>query len=106
MRSEITRIDPHAIGWARATASLWGISKYHGLDEPVRLSNEVPVRLRYKNRRGQMITDRILDLKTFRTGTHVAMRMYFKNGTFTEIDIVGISDIGVLDQIATVDITS
>ncbi len=41
------RVEPHCIVWAHAMAGLWGISRKHDLDEPVPLSQAVPVRLRY-----------------------------------------------------------
>jgi hypothetical protein len=86
----ITRYTPHCIGWACATASFWGMANDHDLDEPVRLTEEAPVRLRY----GDGITiDRKLTLKTLRSGHHAAMRFYFKNGKFLEIEIGGVHSI-------------
>ena len=89
----ITRYNPHCIGWACATASLWGIARDHDLDEPVILTDMVPVRLRYENE--HIITDRALTLKTVRAGHHAAMRFYFKNGRFWETEIVNLHSIGL-----------
>ena len=89
----VTRYVPHCIGWVRATASLWGMADDHDLDEPVRLTDEVPARLRYKDDHG-IAVDCKLTMRTIRTGHHVAMRFYFKNGTFFETEIDGVRSIG------------
>lgn len=81
--------DPHCRVWARATASLWGMASDHHLDEPVRLTDEVPVRVHLK-RGKRPVLDRDLNLKTHRSATHTALRFYFKNGSFREIDLIGV----------------
>ena len=81
--------DPHCVVWAQVYASLWGMASDHHLDEPVRLTDEVPVRLRLKHGKWLMI-DRDLNLKTYRSATHTALRLYFRNGSFTEIDLIGV----------------
>lgn len=86
----ITRYTPHCTGWVRATASFWGMAADHDLDEPVRLTEEVPVRLRWAE---CIVIDRKLTLKTIRTGHHAAMRFYFRNGKFLEIEIGGVRSI-------------
>jgi hypothetical protein len=92
----IRRHQPHCIGWVRASASLWGMADDHDLDEPVRLTEEAPVRMRYQaqNLSTRIITDRALSLKTIRCGHHVAMRLYLKNGKFFEVELSGLSQIG------------
>lgn len=98
----ITRENPHCIGWVRAMASLWGHVRSHGLDEPVRLTEEIPVRLRYSHM-GQIISDRALEMKTLQAGTHVALRFYFsKSSAFLEFEIPGINTINRSDLLATV----
>lgn len=85
--------NPHCVGWVRATASLWGMASDHDLDEPVIMTNLVPVRLRYANsgRDGNsIVTDRALSLTSERAGTHIAIRFYFRNGKFIETDLIGI----------------
>ncbi len=100
-------INPHCAVWANAKASLWGVAKDHDLDEAVRLSDEVPVRLRYRDGfYRQIIADRELSLKLTRAGTHVAIRFYFSGGTYFESDISGIYSIGALDKTANVDLRS
>src|ERR1035437_7226719 len=93
-QATITRYTPHCVGWARAVASLWGHADDHDLDEPVRLTEEAPVRLRYGDYERRIVTDRKLTLKTVRTGTHVAIRFYFKPGKFFETEIEGVRSIG------------
>ena len=90
----ITGHDPHCIGWACAMASLWGHDDSHDLDEAVRLTDELPVRLRYKDWDGFIVTDRELTLKTIRRGTHVGLRFYFKNGKYWETPVEGVYAIG------------
>jgi hypothetical protein len=91
----ITRYAPHCIGWARATASLWGVADDHDLDEPVILTNEVPVRVRYDaSGTRYLVRDRALTLKTIRAGHHAALRLYFKDGKFFETEIIGVQEIG------------
>lgn len=80
----VTRHNPHCIAWCLATVSLWGNDKSHDLDEPVRMTEEVPVRVRYADWEGRIITDRNLTMKTVRHGTHCALRFYFKNGKYFE----------------------
>jgi hypothetical protein len=96
----ITRPDPHCIGWACATASLWGMADGHDLDEPVILTDMVPVRLRYEieGENIRIVADRTLTMKTIRAGHHAALRFYFKNGSFFETDIPGARSIGHADQ--------
>lgn len=101
----VTSVDPHCRVWAKAEASLWGNSKYHGLDEAVRLSEVYPVRVRRKPG-GGWITDRVLTLKLLGSGSHVAIRLFFANGAYEEMDISGIYNLTKLDETATVDITS
>jgi hypothetical protein len=79
METKITAPDPHCIGWVKAHASLWGNVKWHELDEPMELSNRVPVRLRY--RENEIVLDRELTFKAAIAGTHVAVRFYFENET-------------------------
>jgi hypothetical protein len=98
----IESLDPHCVAWGRATASLWGMSREHDLDIPVRLSDEVPVRLRYKGR--HLVTDRDFSLKVERSASaaHAAVRFYFKDGTFREADLtLGVPNIAP-DEIVTV----
>ena len=90
----ITRHTPHCISWVRATASFWGMAADHDLDEPVRLTEEAPVRLRFIDFvGGEIIFDRKLILKTLRSGHHAAMRFYFKNNKFLEFEIGGVRSI-------------
>jgi hypothetical protein len=89
-QATITRYTPHCVGWARAVASLWGHADDHDLDEPVRLTEEVPVRLRYSE---GIVIDRKLTLKTLRAGHHAAMRFYFKGDKWIEIEIRGVHSI-------------
>ena len=85
----VGRCDQHCIAWARAEASLWGMSSSHDLDEPVKLSAPVSVRLRYIEP-CHIIADRELKFKSERAGTHIAVRFYFKDGTFHEVDLIGV----------------
>jgi hypothetical protein len=91
----ITHYTPHCIGWVLAVASLWGNADDHILDEPVRLTEEALVRIRYGDYERRIVADRKLTMKTIRTGTHVAMRFYFKSGKFFETEIDGIWSIGL-----------
>ena len=84
----VERCDTHCIGWAQATASLWGMASDHCLDEPVRLSDHRPVRVRLDER--HVIADRAITLKALRAATHIALRIYFKDGSFHEIDLIGV----------------
>jgi hypothetical protein len=84
----IDRCEPHCTAWVQATASLWGMSSSHDLDEPVCLSDEVPVRLRWDG--DVTVADRPLSLTTTRAATHIAIRYYFKNGEFIEADLIGV----------------
>ena len=87
----ITHRNPHCIAWTQATASLWGMAGDHDLDEPIRLTEEVPVRLRYEDDgRDHVVTDRYLSLTTERAGTHIAIQFYFKDGKFIETDLIGV----------------
>jgi hypothetical protein len=63
----------------------------HDLDEPVRLTEEVPVRLRLVG--GEIILDRKLSLKVLRSGRHAAVRFYFKGDKWVEIEIGGVHSI-------------
>jgi hypothetical protein len=92
------RANPHCIVWVHAMAGLWGISHTHDLDEPVPLSEAVPVRLRYAGE--QIITDRALSMKTTQAGHHTALRFMFKDGTFFEVEVPGVSVITGLDRTA------
>jgi hypothetical protein len=98
----IERAEPHCIAWINATASLWGNVKWHDLDEPMPLTNEVPVRLRYVGHR--VITDNPFTLKVTQAGHHVALRFKFKSGYFFEVDVPGISEVSALDQTTEVNI--
>jgi len=96
----ITRHTPHCIGWALATASLWGVADDHDLDEPIILTEMVPVRLRYEieGANSHIVADRTLTMKTIRAGHHAALRFYFKNGSFFETEVPGVRSIGHADQ--------
>jgi hypothetical protein len=85
----IERPDPHCVAWACASASLWGMSPDHDLDEPVRLSDYVPVRVRLIGRK--VLVDRELSLRATRTGTALAVRLSFKDGSFKEADLVDVN---------------
>lgn len=104
-RTAVTQHNPHCIGWVRATASLWGHDARHDLDEPVRLTEEVPVRLRYKDWEGSIVADRALTLKTIRAGTHIALRFVFKSGKFFETEVSGVHAIGHGDKTVEVNAT-
>lgn len=95
--TRIERPDPHCIAWGRATASLWGMSRDHDLDEPVRLSGEVPVRLRYNGR--HLVADREFSLKVERGATHLAIRFYFKDGSFREADLLGVPNMAAYETL-------
>ena len=98
----IEKPDPHCIGWVRASAALYGMSRDHDLDEPVLLSEPVFCRVRL----GEMsvIADREIVLKAWCTGHHVALRFTFKDGSFYEVESGEISSI-LNGQTATVDVT-
>lgn len=84
----VNRPDPHCIVWARAMASVWGVARDHDLDEPVILTEMVPVRLRrVEDGYGYIEMDRKLSLKATRGGEHIAMRFYFKGGKFFETEV-------------------
>lgn len=83
--TRITMDDPHCVVWATATASLWGHANDHDLDEPIRLTNEVPVRIR--PHRESVVTDRPLWLKTSRPGHHASLRFDLGRGRFFEVDV-------------------
>jgi len=100
----IERGEPHCIVWVRAMAALWGHSRTHDLDEPIPLSEAVPVRLRFDADR--IITDRALKMKTTRAGHHTALRFTFRNGRFFEAEVPGINSITELDRTAEVSICS
>lgn len=85
------RHSPHCLVWVNVVASLWGMADDHDLDEPVKLTDEIPCRLRYRDA-GAFI-DRGLSWKTTRAGTHVAARFYFRDGSFYEVEIPGVSDV-------------
>ena len=72
--------EPHCIAWAQAEASLWGINKDHDLDEPIRLSETIPCRLRYANHHGLIVIDRSLAWRDLKCGRDVQVRFYFKSG--------------------------
>ena len=102
VRAKITeRFDPHCLVWAHAMAGLWGVSRTHDLDEPVPLSEAVPVRLRYDG--NLVISDRKLTLKTTRAGHYVALRFMFRNGLFFEVEVNGVR--AVTEQDRTVEIS-
>jgi hypothetical protein len=84
----VERCNPHCFVWVKVHASLWGMSNDHDLDEPVRLSDEVPMRLRLVGHHSYR-ADRELSFLTKRAGTHLAVRFYFRDGSFheTEIDV-------------------
>lgn len=84
--TRITMDDPHCVVWATATASLWGHANDHDLDEPVRLSEEQPVRIRPLPG-GRVLTDRPLVLKAIRAGSNGAIRFKFGGGKFFEVEI-------------------
>lgn len=86
----VTRHNPHCLGWCLATVAVWGHDSNHDLDEPVRLTDEVPVRLRYAEWEGRIVTDRKLAMRSFRAGTHCALRFYFKNGRYFEQIVEGL----------------
>lgn len=88
----VTRHDPRCIAWVRATASLWGAADDHDLDEPVRLTEEVPVRLRYKDGR-HIVMARAVSMKTIRSGRYAAIRFYFESGKFFETEVSGVARI-------------
>jgi hypothetical protein len=85
----VERCEPHCVGWVQATASLWGMASDHHLDEPVRLSVETPVRLRVVDPHC-VTADRELSLKAERAGTHIALRFYFRDGSYHEVDLIGV----------------
>lgn len=93
--------DPKCIGWAQAQASLWGHASDHDLDEPVRLSERMYLRVRWRD--DELLLDRDLTLKTTRAGTHAALRFEFVTGKFFEVNVEGISAVALLDR--TVEIT-
>lgn len=85
--------NSRCIGWARATVSLWGRTRRFAPSDLIKLSDEVPVRLRYEDftTGGEIISDRELDFKTKRRGFHTVLRFYFKPGEpFFEQEIIGI----------------
>lgn len=97
---KITGPDPHCRLKIKANASLWGNAADHDLDEPVCLSDVVPVRLTYKSNGpgdfggGDLSVGHELTFKTMRAGTHVGLRFYFSKGRFFETNIDGVSVIG------------
>lgn len=86
-----TRFDPHCIVWVNVVASLWGMADDHDLDEPVKLTDELSCRLRFKG--DAVVIDRSLSWKTQRPGTHCAARFYFRNGSFQEFEIPGVREV-------------
>lgn len=96
----VKRPNPHCIGWARATASLWGMSSRHDLDEPVLISDRVPVRLSYDGR--HYTTDRELTLKAEYAGfySHIAIRFYFEDGSFREAELAGVPAMSAGETVA------
>lgn len=97
----VERSEPHCIAWINAKASLWGNVKWHDLDEPMPLTDEVPVRLRFVG--DLLVTDRKLTMKTKQAGLHVALRFAFRSGEFFEVEVPGVKSIHGLDQ--TIEIT-
>ena len=85
----VERCDPHCIAWIRATASLWGMSSEHDLDEPVQLSDEMPLRVRWATVGDslEIIPDRDVSLKATRNGTHSAFRINVRGRMLVEIEI-------------------
>jgi hypothetical protein len=81
--------DPHCIVWVRCQASIWGHAEDHDLDEPVPLTDEVPLRLRYKDAR--IIGDRQISMKVRRSGTNTLLRCRFKDGSFIEVETNGVT---------------
>lgn len=81
--------NPHCVVWVNVVASLWGVADDHDLDEPVKLTDELACRLRFKG--DAIVIDRNLSWKTTRAGTHVAARFYFRDGSFREFEIPGVS---------------
>lgn len=104
MDATITPPHTHSIAWARATASLWGHASDHDLDEPVALTDEVPVRIRVVRDEHAVVTDRRLSLKTKRAGTHTMLRFAFGKGTnnFFEVEV---GNLGGVQHNETVEIT-
>lgn len=88
--ARISGPQPHCVAWMRATASLWGNVDGHDLDEPVRLSEEHPARLRYRTAR-EIVCDRALALRAERAGTSIMLRFRFRSGEFFETPILGIA---------------
>lgn len=86
MDATLASPEPHSIAWVVATASLWGHANDHDLDEPVRLSEEQPVRIRPLPG-GRVLTDRPLVLKAIRAGSNGAIRFKFGGGKFFEVEI-------------------
>ena len=74
----VERCDPHCIAWIRATASLWGMSSEHDLDEPVQLSDEMPLRVRWATVGDslEIIPDRDVSLKATRNGTPLGVETF------------------------------
>jgi hypothetical protein len=99
MKAEVTeKINPHCTVWARSRASLWGMSSNHHLDEPVRLTEEVAVRVR-RAPGGKIETDRPLSLKTIRSATHISVRFYFRPNKFLDLDLIGVPSVSPTETI-------
>lgn len=99
--------DPHCVAWVRATAALWGSADDHDLDEPVQLTEAVPVRVRFVPHRGDFraVTDRNLSLDTIRSGRHAMLRLTFKARAFLEFEIQNISAVSTADKTIGITIT-
>lgn len=98
------QFNPHCIGWVRATAALWGVAADHGLDEPVQLTEAVPVRVR-TDERLRVVADRSLSLDTIRAGRNAMLRLTFKPKHFMEFEIQNISAVSLADKCIGISIT-
>lgn len=102
IRASVMRHDAHCIAWATATAAMWGVAEDHDLDEPVRLTDEVPVRIRWIEMRG-IVTDRHLSMKVTRKGRNAMLRFQTGPGKFFETELPGVGTLSSV--IKTVEVT-
>jgi len=93
VKFSIVNPNQHCIAWAKVTASLWGMANDHDLDEPVQLTDVINIRVRLTDGPG-IVADRNITFITQRPGTHVMLRLYFKNGRFEELPLEGASYLG------------
>jgi hypothetical protein len=95
--ASVVKHEAHCIAWATATAAMWGIAEDHDLDEPVRLTKEVPVRIRWVDAR-RVIIDRAMSLHVTRTGRNAMLRLTSSNGKFFETEVRHVAIITAADR--------